>query len=654
MDKNRFRHPKNEDRPYMLRHDLAEGEAAEKLDALLNAGFGGVVTNAAWHREKGDPAGYLAADEDFRLLDDAVCAAKKRDMGVWLYDEKGYPSASADGLTMLGHPEYEARGFTEIRTGGTDWVRPDIFEKIIYACREDGSPVPFTADIARGADRVYVVRPVFEGSHAQKCGYGPRHYPNIMDQAAVQAFIRCTYDRYFEKTGAFSSFDAVFTDEPSLMSAFVNCSVPMPHAFLPWAEDLPAVFRQMHGCELWEDISVLFSKEERFEEGKVRFWRTVAEMVSRAYFTQIADWCAAHGIAFSGHCLLEESLSMHVPLYGDLMKQLKTFHWPGVDMLTGDAELYWFSGMDYAMAARYVGSAARMTGKTERVMVEICPIHRKIQERDFTFEEQRGTMALLFRAGINHINSYLKPERLGDDFPKYADMFARAAYMLRGARWVGRIGVYYPVETAQGYYAPDTVGVNCGARLPEAILSAEKTLAALNRSIGSAGLDYTLIDGDWVQEAGIEDGMLSANGLEISALIMPAVRWLSRDVLEKINAFVRAGGRVLWTGAKPDGIDDVLTENAAAALPERVDYGLCLEAQNPESILVSPYEKEGKRMWYLVNNSPNEAVVTASLREGSAVISAWDLLTGTVSEAGRLQSFCIPAYSAVVVTEEIS
>ena len=203
-------------------------------------------------------------------------------MGVWLYDEKGYPSASADGLTMLGHPEYEARGFAEICTDGADWVRPDTFEKIIFACKEDGSPVPFDANITHGADRVYVVRPVFEGSHAQKCGFGPRHYPNIMDPAAVKAFLRCTYDRYFEKTGAFSSFEAVFTDEPSLMSAFVNCSVPMPHAFLPWAEELPAVFREMHGRELWEDIPVLFSREARFEEGKVRFWRTVAEMVCRA------------------------------------------------------------------------------------------------------------------------------------------------------------------------------------------------------------------------------------------------------------------------------------------------------------------------------------------------------------------------------------
>ena len=200
MDRERFLHPKNEDRPYMLRHDAAEGEAGGKLDALAKAGLGGIVTNAAWHTAKGDPAFYLADDGDFLLLDRTIEAAEARGMGVWLYDEKGYPSASADGLTMLGHPEYEARGLTEIHTDGGTWVRPDTFEKIVYACRDDGSPVRFDVNYAEGADRVYVVRPVFEGSHAQKCGWGPRHYPNLMDREAVAAFLRCTYDRYYNKT----------------------------------------------------------------------------------------------------------------------------------------------------------------------------------------------------------------------------------------------------------------------------------------------------------------------------------------------------------------------------------------------------------------------------------------------------------------------
>ena len=177
-------------------------------------------------------------------------------------------------------------------------LKPNIFEKIIFACKDDGTPVPFSPTRAEGADRVYVVRPLFEGSHAQTCGWGPRHYPNLLDKSAIASFISYTYDKYAEKTKGFGAFEAVFTDEPSLMSGYVNCPVPMPWAYLPWTEELPEKFRQMHGRELWEDIPVLFSREERFEEGKLRFWQTVSALLNEAFFDQIEKWCATHGLAF--------------------------------------------------------------------------------------------------------------------------------------------------------------------------------------------------------------------------------------------------------------------------------------------------------------------------------------------------------------------
>ena len=646
MDRNRFENPLLCDRPYRLQHDTRG--VPEILDRMIEDGFGGIVTNAAWHTAADDPGQYLGEEEDFKRLDEVIGMCGERGMGVWLYDEKGYPSASADGITMLGHPEYEARGFTEIRGGGEGsiWRKPDLFEKIIFACRDDGTPVPFDAGHAEGADRIYAVRPVFEGAHAQKCGWGPRRYPNLLDRKAVASFLRCTYDRYFEKTERFDRFAAVFTDEPSLMSGYVNCGEPMPFVFLPWAEEMPQVFRRMHGRELTSDLPVLFSREERFEEGKVRFWQTVAEMMNEAFFAQIGDWCSAHGIAFSGHCLLEESLSMHVPLYGNLLKQLKTFRYPGVDMLTGNPESYKHSPADYAMACRYVGGAARMSGKTDRVMVEICPLPQTNGMKEFTFAEERGTMDLIFRAGINHINSYLTPERLNGDFPQYAAIFGRCAYMLRGARWTGRIGLYVPVETAQGFYYPDDRGMNSGASVSPAILRIEETMRTLNRSIAAAGLDHTVIDGDWIAEADCRDGVLSKNGLEIEAVLLPAVWWLSPAVRDKLDRLEAEGGTVLSVNGAPEDSRPV-TDPACAVktLAGRIGSGLALTAERPEVLFVSPYEKEGRRMWYLVNSSPEENRIGIG---ADFPCEVWETFTGRVS---RDVSVVLPPYSSAFVTE---
>ena len=250
-------------------------------------------------------------------------------------------------------------------------------------------------------------------------------------------------------------------------------------------------------------------------------------------------------------------------------------------------------------------------------------------------------MDLIFRAGINHINSYLAAERLGEDFPHYAAIFGRAAYMLRGAHWAGRVGMYYPIETAQGFYCPETIGVNSGARLSEAEKLAEETLHRMNVELAEAGLDYTVIDADWILEAALSDGRLSANGLEIDAVIMPAVRWLDPAVREKLRAFEESGGLLLWTGAAPEG--EPLCDDPVSVLSEHIDYGLQTEASRPDALFVSPYEKEGKRMWYLVNSSPEENRVTVS---ADAPAEVWDTFTGETADG---LSFTMPPYSSVFV-----
>ncbi|MGN1122261.1 MAG: hypothetical protein ACI4RV_07830 [Eubacteriales bacterium] len=649
MDKKTFQNPANEYRIYRLLHG-APSEYAEHLDALADYGFGGIVTNAAWHNKPEDTRQYLAEAQDFADLDRQLDICREKGFGVWLYDEKGYPSGSADGLTLKDHPEYEARGFTELVTDGRDYELAAPFEKIIYACKSDGSAVPFDAHTAHGADRCYVVKPVFEGSHAEKCGWGPRRYPNLMDKDAVAAFIHCTYDKYYDSVRNFNDFEAVFTDEPSLMSAYVNCPKAMEYAFLPWQDELPAVFERMHGVCFFSVIGELFDESDTFRTGKLMFWQTVAEMVNSAYFVQIEHWCAKHGIRFSGHCLLEESLAMHIPLYGDLLKCLKSFDYPGVDMLTGDPQAMRSTPtreFQYAMAAKYVGSAARMTGKTEKVMVEICPLPGRNGGKEYTTEQEIGTMNLIFMCGINHINSYLAPERLGERFKEYADTFARAAFVLRGARWSGKIGMYYPIETAQGCYAPSRVGINNGAKLSSAGQIAEDTMFALYGELCESGLDFTIVDADWLREAQIEDGVMSANGLEISTLVMPGVRYLDSKTREVLSRFEKQGGLVLWTAAAPQELSVTLCEYPVEALKQHVNYGLCADAAHPRDLFVSPYEKDGKRVYYLINAGAQPNQVRLRLADG-APFEVWHTADGSVTAEDTVT---LAPYTSVFVCE---
>lgn len=639
MNREQYKNPVNADRPYMIQHSGQSFETVVK--ELARAGFGGVVMNCEWHTDKNDPARYLESKADFEDLDRRLEIAKDAGFGVWLYDEKGYPSGSADGLTLEGHPEYEAKGLACLTADG-DFTLPERYERIVYACRSDGTPVPYDARRAEGAELVFALRTAFEGSHAEKCGWGPRRYPNLMNRAAVRAFIDCTYEKYFAELTHFSDFQAVFTDEPSLMSGYVNLPAPMPDALIPWEDSLPDVYAAAYGTPVFPTLPILFSGDEEIHEEKIRFWETVGHMVASAYFEQIAEWCGAHGLPFSGHCLLEECLDEHVPLYGNLIECLKTFPWPGVDILTGDPNDYDGSGFPYYMASQYVGSAARMTGRTQNVMVEVCPIQRG--PRDYTFEEERGTMNKIFFAGINHINSYLAAPRLGENFKTYAAHAARVTHILRDAVWDGRIGMYYPIETVQGVFRPSNIGVNGGAYTGREAQRCMASINGLTLSLRREKLDSTIVDAAWIREATVADGCLTANRLTIGTLLLPNALYLPPDVREKLTAWQACGGHLIFAEGAPEGFDVCPDPVAAAKAFNPMEMTLTGAAEG--SIWINAWTCGGRRVWFILNTAAVPQTVTL---DAGADFEVWDNDTGEITEA---HTVTVDGYSSVFAVEK--
>ena len=69
----------------------------------------------------------------------------------------------------------------------------------------------------------------------------------------------------------------------------------------------------------------------------------------------INDWCNAHGIAFTGHVLHEDSLTNQSVPQGSLMRFYEYMGVPGVDVLTEGNRCYW--------VVKQLASAARQLGK---------------------------------------------------------------------------------------------------------------------------------------------------------------------------------------------------------------------------------------------------------------------------------------------------
>ena len=89
----------------------------------------------------------------------------------------------------------------------------------------------------------------------------------------------------------------------------------------------------------------------------MRFWKLITELFSRNFMKQIHDWCAAHGLKFTGHLVLEESFESQLVSNGACMPHYEYFDIPGMDWLGRD--------IGRCLTQAQLASAAAQTGKRQ-------------------------------------------------------------------------------------------------------------------------------------------------------------------------------------------------------------------------------------------------------------------------------------------------
>ncbi|MCS7224399.1 MAG: hypothetical protein NZ959_07575, partial [Armatimonadetes bacterium] len=208
-----FQQPPAVYRPLQIIHNFDglgpnEEVRLKVLTHLKDLGVGGLVVNVSFNN-------YLRSEEQWRIFQWGMEAAKKLGFHLWLYDEEGYPSGAAGGLVLEGRPEFEARGLALVKDPTGKWT--------------------------------WQTKVMYEGTHCTENVYQKRRYPNILEKEAIKRFIEVTHQAYAQRFGNLGRlFRAVFTDEPSLMTTYIRPpedAVPV----IPWVSDLPDEFLRRKG-----------------------------------------------------------------------------------------------------------------------------------------------------------------------------------------------------------------------------------------------------------------------------------------------------------------------------------------------------------------------------------------------------------------------
>jgi hypothetical protein len=560
----RFRDPPAAARiiPIIHRLPLTPAEQDARFQTLLRQGFGGFVSNVSFHD-------YLENEEHWRAFVRGVTEAKRLGMSLWLYDERGYPSGLAGGLTMRGHPEFEARGLLvadKESDGGQVSLDLPPGKRVLTAAfpMRDGviameKPVDLSArvkdgrlqwDAPPGRWRVMVITEsaLYEGTHAALSLCDKLPYINMLMPEPTARFLEVTHDRYAARLGNDLGqwFVSTFTDEPSLMSLFLR---PMPYRVLPWSPNLAAEFRKRRGYAVDPLLPALVADAgAKGRRARYDFWNTVGDLVAENYFGQIQDWCHRHNVASGGHLLMEESLSGHVPLYGDFFRCARRLDAPSIDCLTSlPPHVPW-------QIARLISSVAELEGRT----VTMCetsdhseryrPAGDKRPVRIVTEEEIRGTCNRLIFGGINTITSYYAFQNLSDEQLQRLNLHVgRCCTMLTGGHQVADIAVLYPIESLWPEFTPATQG----ARGSPATVRVEHTYRLVSNSLYGANRDFTFVDSRALTAAKAEKGALVHGKLRWRAVVLPCADTLPMAAWENLARFWRSGGVVIAVGALP-------------------------------------------------------------------------------------------------------
>ncbi len=562
---SRFAHPPADRRILKIIHGWPD--KAEAQDALIGnlqaQGFGGVVCNVSFDQ-------YLESEAKWEAFTRAVQAARQAGMAMWLYDERGYPSGNAGGITMRDHPEWEARGRlivdTESRGGAVGLELPpgQLVLAGAYPVRDGqmqlAQKVDLTAQVRdgklswqapAGCWRVLAITEsrLYEGTHADGNLWAKIPYINLLLPEPTARFTEVTYGGYAKHLGddLGQYFMATFTDEPSLMSLFLK---PMPYRPLPWASNLPVEFKRRRGYALDAALLPALVGEAGPGTAKIRhdFWLTVGELVSENFFGQIQAKCRRHHIPSGGHLLLEESMVGHVALYGDFFRCIRRLDAPSIDCLTSvPFEVPW-------QIARLVSSAAELEGRT-LVMSETSDHGQRYRptgdtrpKRIVTEDEIRGTCNREIVAGVNCITSYYSfADLTQEQLRRLNEWVGRCCAALRGGRQVADVALLYPAESLWTKFVPS----RHWSKEAAAASRIENICRTAANSLFTSQRDFTFVDSRALTEAKARSGALVHGPLRWRAVVLPGADTLPLAAWENLARFARGGGVVIALGALP-------------------------------------------------------------------------------------------------------
>ncbi len=478
----------------------------------------------------------------------AVCleAAKKRDLQMWIFDEKWWPSGEVGGKVP---PEYGAK---TMEAEAASVEGPKAFAAAGY-----GGPHVVAAVAGRateagidGASLVDLSDRVKDGTLAWdvpagawkimkftwKYTGGGRILVDGASKGCVDWYVRTVYQPHYDrfKDDFGKTIRGYFYDEPETPGDWGTEVLPMlRERGADWRKALVAWKFQLAGEE---QAAARYQYQDAF-----------AEAWGRTLYGGLSDWCGAHRVVSMGHFLEHGWEYLDPRLCAGNMFQLQKYSGMG--------------GIDLVCRQFYPGQRDLGLWQMAKLGSSISHVYAKADDltmcemfgaygQDITYPQMKWLTDQMQVRGVNFMipHSFNPKAPRDTDCPPYfynggyeprwplyrvyADYTSRLSLLLAGGRHVAPVAILYLGNSR-----------HVGKAIPPEQIT--------------TSLDDALFDSDWMpydvleNDATIADKTLRLHQERYRVLVVPPVEVIPCGALEKARAFFEAGGVVVGYGFLP-------------------------------------------------------------------------------------------------------
>ena len=561
----------------------------EQIARIYESGCRAVCVESRTHEDFVGPGWW-------RDLDIILSECQKRDMKVWIFDDKHYPTGQCCGLIKsrpdlrqwaLAERHHDIPGpmarATVLMTPGTD-EEPllGVFAYKRTGHDEDltGDPIDLTSccsngflywdNVPDGCWRVFFVYRSHRGT--RDFSFDP------ITEESVRFLIETVYEPHWEHCREHfgKTFAGFFSDEPPIGNGYFadhraeygyyDIRIGSDGLALPWNDRVREMMTDELGFDPLPYVGSLWYQGDRAPEMRLAYMNAVTKLFRDNFSRALGSWCRAHGVAYIGHII--EDNNAHARLAasgGHYFRSLDGQDMGGIDIACHQVmpgEAHYMTRFSCAVGAADSEFYHYVLGQLASSLSRVNP-----SMRDKAMCEVFGAygwgegsvtthwlMDFLLVRGINRfIPHAFSPFYPNPDCPPHFgceghdpqfDAFSalmhasnKAAHLLTDGRAVRPAAILYHAE-----------GEWMNPR-GTAMLTQVPACALLDAHIA-----YDILPADvFTDQAFLREGNLNVNGCAYQVLVIPYAPLLPEFLIASLNKLTDAGFPVLYVDGLPAG-----------------------------------------------------------------------------------------------------